>query len=183
MLIFLSDGEATEGETSGAKIKKNIASANSDLKLPIFNVAFGRGADFSLLKQISAEADSFAKRVYEGSDAALQLESFYAEISSPLVTSLKLHYVGDLEENTTLSNTEVRTVFQGGQFVVTGVLPQKSEGLTVRVSGEKSGGTFNEEFQICLRSHELHDEIKKKQLLVELGNKRCLPMVPPPRRS
>merc|ERR1712088_61349 len=80
MLIFLSDGEATEGETSGEAIKTNVATANSDSQLPIFSVAFGSGADFDLLKEISLAADSFAKRVYEGSDAALQLENFYAEI-------------------------------------------------------------------------------------------------------
>merc|ERR1712088_78129 len=89
MLVFLSDGEATEGETSGTTIKENVAEANSETELPIFSVAFGSGADFDLLKEISLAADSFAKRVYEGSDAALQLENFYAEISSPVVTNPK----------------------------------------------------------------------------------------------
>merc|ERR1719367_487052 len=106
MLVFLSDGEATEGETSGKSIKANVAAANSDTELPIFSVAFGSGADFDLLKEISLAADSFAKRVYEGSDAALQLENFYAEISSPVVTNLKFDYVGGLVDNSSLSNGE-----------------------------------------------------------------------------
>merc|ERR1712110_895616 len=46
MIVFLSDGEATEGETSGKAIKANVASANSDTELPIFSVAFGGGAKF-----------------------------------------------------------------------------------------------------------------------------------------
>merc|ERR1712066_871567 len=108
MLVFLSDGEATEGETSSKTIKENVAEANSETELPIFSVAFGSGADFDLLKEISLAADSFAKRVYEGSDAALQLENFYAEISSPVVTNLKFDYVGDLVDNSSLSNGEVR---------------------------------------------------------------------------
>ena len=80
MLIFLSDGEATEGETSGEAIKTNVAKANSDSQLPIFSVAFGSGADFDLLKEISVAADSFAKRVYEGSRATSMwwLENFSA---------------------------------------------------------------------------------------------------------
>merc|ERR1711953_546485 len=106
MLVFLSDGEATEGETSSKTIKENVAEANSETELPIFSVAFGSGADFDLLKEISLAADSFAKRVYEGSDAALQLENFYAEISSPVVTNLKFDYVGGLD-NSSLSNGEV----------------------------------------------------------------------------
>merc|ERR1712018_688188 len=108
MLVFLSDGEATEGETSGKSIKANVAAANSDTELPIFSVAFGSGADFDLLKEISLAADSFAKTVYEGSDAALQLENFYAAISSPVVTNLKFDYVGGLVDNSSLSNGEVR---------------------------------------------------------------------------
>merc|ERR1712233_261863 len=112
MLVFLSDGEATEGETSGKSIKANVAAANSDTELPIFSVAFGSGADFDLLKEISLAADSFAKRVYEGSNAALQLENFYAEISSPVVTNLKFDYVGGLVDNSSLSNGEVRTLFK-----------------------------------------------------------------------
>merc|ERR1719264_1755149 len=132
VLVFLSDGEATEGETSGSAIKANVAEANLDTKLPIFSVAFGSGADFDLLKEISLTADSFAKRVYEGSDAALQLENFYTEISSPVVTNLKFDYVGGLVDNSSLSNGEVRTLFKGDQYVVVGKLLSEASGpLTV----------------------------------------------------
>merc|ERR1712130_130646 len=134
MLVFLSDGEATEGETSGKAIEANVASANSDTELPIFSVAFGSGADFDLLKEISLAADSFAKWVYEGSDAALQLENFYAEISSPVVTNLKFDYMGGLVDNSSLSNGEVRTLFKGDQYVVVGKLLDEASGtFTVRV--------------------------------------------------
>merc|ERR1712217_814325 len=154
MLIFLSDGEATEGETSGEAIKTNVATANSDSQLPIFSVAFGSGADFDLLKEISLAADSFAKRVYEGSDAALQLENFYAEISSPVVTNLKFDYVGDLVDNSTLSNGEVKTLFKGDQYVVVGKLLSEASGpFTVQVTGDKTGTKYFEDIVIkpCLR--------------------------------
>merc|ERR1712013_295113 len=154
MLIFLSDGEATEGETSGEAIKTNVASANSDSQLPIFSVAFGSGADFDLLKEISLAADSFAKRVYEGSDAALQLENFYAEISSPVVTNLKFDYVGDLVDNSTLSNGEVKTLFKGDQYVVVGKLLSEASGpFTVQVTGDKTGTKYFDDIVIepCLR--------------------------------
>jgi uncharacterized protein YegL len=154
MRVFLSDGEATEGETSGATIQGNIASANLDLELPIFSVAFGSGADFDLLKDISVAADSFAKRVYEGSDAALQLESFYTEISSPLVTNLKFNYVGGLVDNASLTETGRRTLFRGGQYVVAGkLLEGTAGGLEVRVTGERGGeeGRYAEDITICLR--------------------------------
>merc|ERR1711910_137738 len=154
MLVFLSDGEATEGETSSKAIKANVATANSDTELPIFSVAFGSGADFDLLKEISLAADSFAKRVYEGSDAALQLENFYAEISSPVVTNLKFDYVGGLVDNSSLSNGEVRTLFKGDQYVVVGKLLSEASGtFTVRVTGDKNGTKYFDDIVIepCLR--------------------------------
>jgi len=152
MIVFLSDGEATEGETNSDTIKTNIAKANSEYKLPIFSVAFGLGADFQLLKDISQNTDSHAKRVYEGSDAALQLENFYSEISSPLVTNLKFNYVGELVDNSSVSDTKTKTFFKGGQFVVVGKLEDVEDGeLEVEITGDTSQGAYSRTIQICLR--------------------------------
>merc|ERR1712152_85438 len=161
MLVFLSDGEATEGETSSKAIKANVATANSDTELPIFSVAFGSGADFDLLKEISLAADSFAKRVYEGSDAALQLENFYAEISSPVVTNLKFDYVGGLVDNSSLSNGEVRTLFKGDQYVVVGKLLSEASGtFTVHVTADKTGAKYLDDIVIdpCLRQPKIVED-------------------------
>lgn len=179
ILVFLSDGEPTEGETSAANIKTNIATANSHLKLPIFSVAFGRGADFDLLKDISQATDSFAKRVYEDSDAALQLENFYTEISSPLITNLKFDYVGELVDNSSLSDTQLNTFFKGNQYMVVGKLLEAETGsLEVRVTGDRSGDSYSDVIHICLRKPQgLSEEI------VESGVPHCLPPSPPPPRS
>jgi len=183
MLIFLSDGEATEGETSGEAIKTNVAKANSDSQLPIFSVAFGSGADFDLLKEISLAADSFAKRVYEGSDAALQLENFYAEISSPVVTNLKFDYVGDLVDNSTLSNGEVKTLFKGDQYVVVGKLLSEASGpFTVQVTGDKAGTKYFEDIVIepCLREPKV---VEDATILPIIDDINCFQPIPGEKKS
>merc|ERR1719445_2165017 len=183
MLIFLSDGEATEGETSGEAIKTNVATANSDSQLPIFSVAFGSGADFDLLKEISLAADSFAKRVYEGSDAALQLENFYAEISSPVVTNLKFDYVGDLVDNSTLSNGEVKTLFKGDQYVVVGKLLSEASGpFTVQVTGDKAGTKYFEDIVIepCLREPKV---VEDATILPIIDDINCFQPIPGEKKS
>merc|ERR1712130_669567 len=180
MLVFLSDGEATEGETSGNAIKANVAAANSDTELPIFSVAFGSGADFDLLKEISLAADSFAKRVYEGSDAALQLENFYAEISSPVVTNLKFDYVGGLVDNSSLSNGEVRTLFKGDQYVVVGKLLSEASGtFTVRVTGDKTGAKYLDDIVIdpCLRQPKIVEDSSSPSVIDHFDCIRPIPNV------
>merc|ERR1712121_331705 len=180
MLVFLSDGEATEGETSGNAIKANVAAANSDTELPIFSVAFGSGADFDLLKEISLAADSFGKRVYEGSDAALQLENFYAEISSPVVTNLKFDYVGGLVDNSSLSNGEVRTLFKGDQFVVVGKLLDEASGtFTVHVTADKTGAKYLDDIVIdpCLRQPKIVEDSSSPSVIDSFDCIRPIPEV------
>merc|ERR1711863_87352 len=184
MLVFLSDGEATEGETSGKAIKANVAVANSDTELPIFSVAFGGGADFDLLKEISLAADSFAKRVYEGSDAALQLENFYAEISSPVVTNLKFDYVGGLVDNSSLSDNGVRTLFKGDQYVVVGKLLDEASGtFNVRVTADKTGVKYMDDIVIhpCLRQPKIAKDSSNPSIVIDTFD--CIQPIPEVKKS
>merc|ERR1712184_21744 len=184
MIVFLSDGEATEGETSGKAIKANVASANSDTELPIFSVAFGGGADFDLLKEISLAADSFAKRVYEGSDAALQLENFYAEISSPVVTNLKFDYVGGLVDNSSLSDDGVRTLFKGDQYVVVGKLLDEASGtFNVRVTADKTGVKYMDDIVIhpCLRQPKIAKDSSNPSIVIDTFD--CIQPIPEVKKS
>lgn len=85
------------GETFPSEIRKNIAELNSNTtkKVPIYGLAFGRDADFNLIKSISVTSDAYARRIFEGSDAALQLEDFYLELANPVLNNVKFKYVGE----------------------------------------------------------------------------------------
>ena len=145
-IVFLSDGEASSGLTDSATIKANVAELNKNAKVPIFSVAFGRGADFKLLKGISESNNGFVKRVYEDGDAALQLEDFYSLISSPQITDLKFKYKGIKEDS--ISDNELATFFKGGQFVVIGKVETGNE-LTLTVSGNKNEGKYLNNLGTC----------------------------------
>merc|ERR1719244_372722 len=156
MLVFLTDGLPSSGVQNNEEIKKNVKDANENLEVSIFCIGFGKDADFNLMKQISQQANSFAKRIYEGSDAALQLEGFYSEISSPLINNLNFTYVGGLVDNSSISDTKLKTFFKGGEFVTTGKLLKTSDDdkenmLTVHISGDGKLGKINRHINICLR--------------------------------
>merc|ERR1712038_2194810 len=125
LIVFLTDGL---GSTSSDVIKANIKTKNRDLQVPVFTVAFGADTDISLLQSIASQNNAFSKRIYEGSDAALQLEDFYAQISSPVLSNLKFEYVGGLDSSS-ISEAEANTFFRGGELIVSGKLSTLEEPL------------------------------------------------------
>jgi len=181
MIIFLTDGLPSSGETNTETIKNNIKNANSKLDVPIFSIGFGRDLDFDLIKEISEQANSFSKRIYEGSDAALQLEDFFAQISSPLISNLKFNYVGGLVQNNSISQASFKTFFKGGEYIIAGKLNQdtglKSQSLTIQVDGRGKKGPYRRDIQICLRSEEMQD---KDRIQDKEGSTLLLPIIPPP---
>merc|ERR1719189_608730 len=149
LIVFLTDGL---GENPSDVIKSNIKTKNRELQVPVFTVAFGADTDISLLQSISSQNYAVSKRIYEGSDAALQLEDFYAQISSPVLSNLNVEYVGAIQEAST-SNTELNTFFRGGELVVSGKLStlEGPPGFGVKISGHgKDGLPYYREFDICL---------------------------------
>ena len=100
MIIFLTDGAPTVGETDPREIQRNIITLNNNNngKVPIYGLAFGRDADYNLIRNISVSSDAYARRIFEGSDAALQLEDFYLQLANPLLNDVNFKYVGDSKQ-------------------------------------------------------------------------------------
>lgn len=92
IVVFLTDGEATSGITNKDTILKNVKKGNNG-EFPVFGLSFGSDADFKLLQKISLQNNAVARRIYEGSDAAIQLKGFYDEISAALIADLSFSYL------------------------------------------------------------------------------------------
>ena len=84
LVFFLTDGHPTVGETDSGAILENVKRANGECEAAIFSLAFGRLADFQMLKLLSLQNNAFARKIYVAADASLQLEGFYKEVSSVL---------------------------------------------------------------------------------------------------
>merc|ERR1712038_1497981 len=126
-VVFLTDGEPTVGVTSSSEIKKNVNDANKELNVPIFGLAFGVDPDFSLVKDIATESGAFARRIYETSDAAIQLEDFHSRIASPLLYDVQFKYVGEsFSDKTSLNVT--KTFYKGGEYVIAGKINNELSG-------------------------------------------------------
>ncbi|XP_013148611.1 PREDICTED: inter-alpha-trypsin inhibitor heavy chain H4-like isoform X3 [Papilio polytes] len=121
IIIFLTDGEPTEGELNPSKIMNIVAEKNyGDHKASIYSLAFGEDADKSFLRKLSLKNVGFSRHIYEASDAALQLHDFYRQISSPLVANVKFVYPPDQVKDGSVTKHKFRRFYAGSEAVVAG---------------------------------------------------------------
>ena len=122
MVFFLTDGHPTVGVTDTQEILENVRSVNSFVQAPIFSLAFGRKTDFQMLRLLSLQNYGFARKIYPASDASLQLEGLYNEVSSPLLANVSFKYLDPSVVTQSLTDTVFHTFYQGGEMVVAGMV-------------------------------------------------------------
>ncbi|KAL3280742.1 hypothetical protein HHI36_003977 [Cryptolaemus montrouzieri] len=174
IIVFLTDGEPTEGVTDGDEILSAIRRQNTeDKKTPIFSLSFGSGADKALLKKLSSENLGFSKHIYIGKDTSLQLQDYYQLISSPLLKNVSFEYTKNATKST---KHQYPLYFKGSEIIVAGKVPSgyKDEYL---VQGWKPGGNIQMKPKIIESPHSLERlwaYLKVRELLDEreLGDKK-----------
>ncbi|XP_016123689.1 inter-alpha-trypsin inhibitor heavy chain H3 isoform X2 [Sinocyclocheilus grahami] len=135
ILILLTDGDPTTGETNIEKIIANVKEAIGT-KFPLYCLGFGYDVNFDFLTKMSLENGGVARRIYEDSDADLQLQGFYDEVAVPLLTDIQLKYPG----GTNLTKTSFSLYFNGSEIVVSGQITDNSvESFTTEVIAVSKG--------------------------------------------
>ncbi|XP_052424344.1 inter-alpha-trypsin inhibitor heavy chain H3 [Carassius gibelio] len=135
ILILLTDGDPTTGETNKEKIMSNVKEAIGT-KFPLYCLGFGYDVNFDFLTKMSLENSGVARRIYEDSDADLQLQGFYEEVAVPLLTDIQLKYPG----GTNLTKTSFSLYFNGSEIVVSGQITDNSvESFTTEVIAVSKG--------------------------------------------
>ncbi|XP_063330729.1 inter-alpha-trypsin inhibitor heavy chain H3-like [Pelmatolapia mariae] len=115
ILILLTDGDPTSGVTNLEKIQSNVREAIAG-KFPLYCLGFGFDVNFNFLEKMSLQNSGVARRIYEDSDADLQLKGFYEEVATPLLTDVTMIYVG----GTNLTQTNFSQYYNGSEIVVAG---------------------------------------------------------------
>uniref|UniRef100_A0AAZ1XGT3 VWFA domain-containing protein n=1 Tax=Oreochromis aureus TaxID=47969 RepID=A0AAZ1XGT3_OREAU len=115
ILILLTDGDPTSGVTNLEKIQSNVRQAIAG-KFPLYCLGFGFDVNFNFLEKMSLQNNGVARRIYEDSDADLQLKGFYEEVATPLLTDVTMIYVG----GTNLTQTNFSHYYNGSEIVVAG---------------------------------------------------------------
>jgi Ca-activated chloride channel family protein len=134
-LIFLTDGLPTTGETNRQKILDNFAeAAPSSLRLFAFGV--GYDVDTNLLDALTQTHHGVVTYVRPGDPLDEILSSFYARISTPLLTDLAIDFGGLATYD--VYPQPLPDLFLGAQIVVVGRYRQGGA-VDVTLSGNASG--------------------------------------------
>ncbi|XP_049718295.1 inter-alpha-trypsin inhibitor heavy chain H3 isoform X10 [Elephas maximus indicus] len=145
IVIMLTDGDANVGESRPEKIQENVRNAISG-KFPLYNLGFGNNLNYNFLESMALENHGLARRIYEDSDADLQLQGFYEEVANPLLTKVEVDY----PENAILDLTQnsYQHFYDGSEIVVAGRLLDEdlnSFKADVKGHGATNDLTFTEE--------------------------------------
>ncbi|XP_071961077.1 inter-alpha-trypsin inhibitor heavy chain H3-like [Antedon mediterranea] len=119
MVIMLTDGQPTNGETRLNVIEKNVEQA-IDGKYSLFNLGFGDNVDFTFLEKLALRNRGLARKIYDDSKASVQLEGFFDEVATPLLYNVVFNYPEEIVEINSLSQTTFPNYFKGTELVVTG---------------------------------------------------------------
>ncbi|XP_030760053.1 inter-alpha-trypsin inhibitor heavy chain H6-like isoform X13 [Sitophilus oryzae] len=138
IIVFLTDGEPTVGQTDTNIITSKISELNTD-KVPIFSLSFGDGADREFLLKLSLRNQGFTKHIYEAADAAMQLQDFYKEISSPLLSDVNFKYS---DEVTNVTRIHFPILFGGGELYTSGLTRNMFKSPPVEGMGCRGPVTF-----------------------------------------
>ncbi|XP_077025580.1 inter-alpha-trypsin inhibitor heavy chain H5 [Tamandua tetradactyla] len=136
LIVFLTDGKPTVGETHSLKILSNTKEAVRG-RICIFTIGIGDDVDFKLLEKLSLENCGLTRRILEEEDAGSQLIGFYDEIRTPLLSDIRVNYRPDSVAHAT--RTLFPNYFNGSEIVIAGKLGDRTMGqLHVEVTASNS---------------------------------------------
>lgn len=142
IIVFLTDGQPTAGETQPDKIVNNVVEEAAN-KISIFSLGFGskHDLDFDLLKKISYRTGvaEGAVRIYPGLEADDQLRSFFQLVNTPLMFDVRISYPIDIVIVDSITQRDFPQYFDGSELVVAGKLHPNSvitnKAMSVSVGG------------------------------------------------
>jgi Ca-activated chloride channel family protein len=123
MIVFITDGKPTIGETIEAKLLEKIKTSNSE-NTRIFTFGIGDDINTHLLDKITEETKAYRSYISEEEDIELKISNFYTKVSSPILTDVKINFS---------ANGKVRKVFPRD-------IPDIFKGSSVTVLGRFEGG-------------------------------------------
>jgi Ca-activated chloride channel family protein len=150
VVLFLTDGLPTEGETDTGTILEDVKSA-APPNVRIFTFGVGDDVDTVLLDQLYQSFRGAGTYVRPDQRIDEEVSSLYNKISAPVLTNLVLKVDGVVAEDT-YPSAPLPDLFVGTQLIVTG--RYRGDGpATIRLEGELDGKRQVYTYEVSFRAN------------------------------
>lgn len=138
VVIFLTDGRPTIGETDEHRILTTVRNANES-RTRVFCFGIGTDVNTHLLDQITEETRVFSQYVFPEEDLEVKLSNFFAKIKDPVLASPTIKFTGDVRV-TKMYPSPLPDLFRGDQLILAGRFSGKGDSAVI-IEGSVNGVT------------------------------------------
>lgn len=142
ILVFMTDGLPTVGETNATRIVDN-ARATRIPGLRLFTFGVGYDVNTTLLDKLAAENGGVADYVEPKEDLEVKVSNFFAKVNYPVLTDLKLNMAG--VDTDLIYPRALPDIFRGSQVTLIGRYrnPIDMDFVRLQLGGNSSGTNKN----------------------------------------
>jgi len=144
MLVFMTDGNPTIGETRIEKIISNLKTEKK-VEVRIFPFGFGYDVNTTLLDRLGSENDGLSDYVQPKEDIEVKMSNFFQRVSAPVLADLELDF-GSLVTEYTYPRRPP-DLFRGMQLSIIGRYTNTNDldNIMIRLTGrsDKETRSFN----------------------------------------
>ena len=138
MLVFLTDGLPTVGDTSVARILEHTRAARQD-RVRLFTFGVGYDVNTRLLDRVAAENGGVADYVDPREDLEVKVSAFFDKVNHPVLSDVRVD-MGGVRTDLVYPRS-MPDLFRGTQLVLVGRYRNDRDlnNVTLRLSGQGSG--------------------------------------------
>ncbi|MDQ3062685.1 MAG: VIT and VWA domain-containing protein [Acidobacteriota bacterium] len=143
MLVFMTDGNPTVGESNAEKIIANVKNAKTE-DIRLFTFGVGYDVNTQLLDKIASENSGTSDYVAPKEDIEIKVSNFFTKVSAPVLSDLQIDFGG--AETDYIYPRKLTDVFKGAQITLIGRYKNDNDlqNTVLRLSGKS--GTENRTF-------------------------------------
>ncbi len=138
VVIFLTDGIANIGPSSNDDILGMVRRTGGGAGARIFSFGIGNDVNTHLLDRIAGETRAVSTYVLPEEDIEIKLSNFFAKITEPVLTDLKLSVEGEGARLNALHPQALPDLFAGDQLVLVGRYRGKGD-AQLKLAGKRAG--------------------------------------------
>ena len=160
MIVFMTDGKPTIGETEEGSLVKNIESYNTG-NTRIFTFGIGFDINTHLLDKITALTKAYRSYITPDEDIEMKISGFYEKVSSPVLTDVKISFASGVKPFKMFPK-DLPDIFKGSSLNILGRYENAGK-TTIKLEGTVNGRT-----ETFTYAAELNDDNEKYDFIPPL---------------